>query len=201
MPLNPLTRPFILLFLCAGLCAPLHAQGGGEHYLAVHFIYGAKPARGHKRDEMKFFGGLHGGHSTMELDSVDYGFIPSGRVHLFAHRKTFNSMFVAHKTHGRPVYPVGDKTVTIIIPVTEEQYQTILSTCKMYCDKAPYDYAFFGMRCAASAKDILQQAGIFKKHSRFFTVITTFYPKKLRKRLLRMAEKKNYKVIRQEGRS
>jgi hypothetical protein len=200
MLLIPLIRPFIALLLCTGLCAPLCAQEGPGHYLAVHFIYGSKPARGHKHDEMKFFGGLHGGHSTIELDSVDYGFVPSGRVHLFAHRKTFNSMFVAHKTHGLPVYPAGDKTITIIIPLTEEQYQTIISKCESYCDKAPYDYAFFGMRCAASAKDILQQAGIFKKRSHLSTVITTFYPKKLRKRLLRMAEKKHYTVIRQEGR-
>ena len=71
-----------------------------------------------------------------------------------------------------------------------------------YCAKAPYDYAFFGMRCSASAEDILGQIGVVKRKKRNAKIIrTNFYPKKLRKRLFKMAREKNYQVIKSEGRT
>ncbi len=70
-----------------------------------------------------------------------------------------------------------------------------------YFDKnAPYDYAFLGMRCAASAQDVLGQIGVVKKRKRLKNIYTTFYPKKLRKRLLKQATEKNYKIISHQGR-
>ena len=55
------------------------------------------------------------------------------------------------------------------------------------------------MRCALTAQDILGQIGVFKKKSRFFCIATTFYPKKLRKKLFRLSKKNNCTVIKTEG--
>jgi hypothetical protein len=70
-----------------------------------------------------------------------------------------------------------------------------------YLQNPPYDYALFGMRCAASAHEMLSVAGIFKKRTKFFSVFYNFYPKKLRKRILDKAFEENYEIIHQEGRN
>jgi hypothetical protein len=56
------------------------------------------------------------------------------------------------------------------------------------------------MRCAASAQDILGQIGVVKYRKRFYNIVTTFYPKMLRKRFFKLAKKNNWKVTKQEGR-
>jgi hypothetical protein len=172
-----------------------------KYFIQVHFLYGSKPARGHKKTEMKYFGGIHGGHVTIQIDSMDYGFEPAYGFHVFAHRRKFKSDYVDKHVYGPQRYPTGNKAVTFIIPITKAQNDSIRKIIANYCVNTPYDYAFFGMRCAASASDILAQIGLQKKRNRFMTVTRVFYPKKLRKRLFRLAEKNHYKVIVQEGRS
>lgn len=71
---------------------------------------------------------------------------------------------------------------------------------KKYLEKSPYDYAFFGMRCASAAYDVLGQLEIVKPHSNFSTVCKNFYPKKLRKKLLRLAKHNSWKITRKPGR-
>ena len=150
--------------------------------------------------EYKYFGGIHGGHVTIEVDSADYGFNPGDPFHYIAHKNVRSSSFVSRKTNGRPPYPPGDKFATFIIPITQVQYVKINEIHSSYCAQTPYDYAFLGMRCASATQDILGQIGIVKYRRRFINVLTTFYPKKLRKRLFKLAAKKNYKVIKQAGR-
>ncbi len=149
---------------------------------------------------MNYFGGIHGGHVSIEIDSIDYGFSPSGKVHLIARRKK-HSQFTGKHTHNQPPYPKGYKVVSFLIPLSEVQYDQINRIQKDYCSKPPYDYAFFGMRCSASAEDILGQIGILKKKTRHKQIIRkNFYPKKLRKRMFKLAEEKKYTVIKQDGR-
>jgi 3-methyladenine DNA glycosylase Tag len=85
--------------------------------------------------------------------------------------------------------------------LTQKQYQEIQAIHTSYCTAPPYDYAFFGMRCASATQDVLGQIRILKKRKRFTNIFTTFYPKKIRKRLFRLATKNNYSIQRNEGRT
>jgi hypothetical protein len=187
----------ILLFFCA---FSILAQNDTSHIIQVHFLYGSKPTKKFKSIEKKYFGGLHGGHVSIQVDSTDYGFSPSGKLHIFNHKKKFHSVFQAKEISKQAPYPKDAKVVTILIPITQQQYNAIRTIQSSYCKNAPYDYAFLGMRCAASAQDVLGQIGVVKKRKRLKNIYTTFYPKKLRKRLLKQATEKNYKIISHQGR-
>ncbi|MFL5763401.1 MAG: hypothetical protein ACJ77K_05610 [Bacteroidia bacterium] len=194
-PASSALKSFIFCILISFSC---NAQ---SDTIKVHFLYGSKPLRKYKKTELTYFGGLHGGHVTIEVDSIDYGFSPADRVHIFSHGKSKHSQFTGAYTHHQPPYPEGNKLVTFYIPITAEQYQQIKKIEADYCANVPYDYAFFGMRCSASAEDILGQIGILKRKKRNLKIVrTNFYPKKLRKRMFRLAREKNYRVVMQEGR-
>jgi hypothetical protein len=175
------------------------SQTDTSHIIKVAFLYGSKPKRKFKETEPKYFGGIHGGHVTIQVDDIDYGFEPATtRVHIFP-RKKKKSDFVDVKLNGKSRYNVESKTVAFIIPISNQQYSELNKIHKCYCDTAPFDYAFFGMRCASTTREILGKIGILKKKKRFNTIVTTFYPKKLRRRMFRLAEKRNYQVIKTTG--
>lgn len=92
------------------------------------------------------------------------------------------------------------KITTIIIPVSEVQLNKLLQAEKIYFEETPYDYAFFGMRCAAGAYDMLSKAEVCKRKSRFGIISKNFYPKRLRVKLLKRAKKESWVVLKQEGR-
>lgn len=177
------------------------SQRDSTHTIKVIFLYGSKPKHKFKDTESKYFGGIHGGHVSIIVDDIDYGFEPvtTKGAHIFPQKKKY-SQFVERKLYGQGRYGKGSKTATFIIPITQKQYDEINNLHGNYCRQTPFDYAFFGMRCAASAQDILAQIGITKKRSRFMTVTGTFYPKLLRKRLFKLAKKNHYEIIRTEGR-
>ena len=183
---------FLLMFECT-------AQTDTGFYFQVHFLYGSKPLRKYKDTEPKYFGGLHGGHVTIQIDSSDYGFEPTNDVHVFAHRKKYKSDFIKKIVHGNRRYDTGRKTVTFIIPVTKEESIRLKQILESYDKSTPYDYAFFGMRCATTTKDVLAQMGYFKKRKNCSMITTDFYPKKLRRRMFRLAKKNGWKVFEQEG--
>ncbi len=56
-------------------------------FIKVNFLYGSKPLKEFKNSETKHFGGIHGGHVSLELDNLDYSFGTSGTFHIFAHKK------------------------------------------------------------------------------------------------------------------
>ena len=170
------------------------------HIIKVNFLYGSKPIKKYKT-EKKAFGGIHGGHVSIELDNCDYGLNKQGKIHIFSHKKKHHSAYGVCRTEGNPVYPEGLKAVTFVIPLSSEQFEQLNKINQEYSKQTPYDYAFFGMRCAASAQYVLGQVGILEKRNRFSCVVTTFYPKKIRKRLYKIAKEKNYTIHFQEGRS
>lgn len=178
-----------------------YSQPDSVGVIKVHFLYGSKPKRKFKDTEVKSFGGLHGGHVSIQTGDTDYGFGPTfSPVHLFPKRQR-HAVFEARELQGQARYSAGNKTVVFVIPVSPEQMATLDSIHKSYCQNPPYDYAFFGMRCASATQDILAQAGIFKRKSRMATILTAFYPKRLRRRLFKLAERKGYQVIRYEGKT
>jgi len=191
----------LVFFIFSVFAGAAYSQADSSAAIKVHFLYGSKPKRQFKDTEVKSFGGLHGGHVSIQIGDTDYGFGPTIMpVHLFPrHRR--QSVFEARKLQGGARYSAGNKTVTFVIPVSSKQLAALDSLHKAYCQTAPYDYAFFGMRCASATQDILALAGIVKRKSRIFTILTTFYPKRLRKRLLKQAKDHGYRLIRNEGKA
>ncbi len=187
---------FILLFFSVNVLSQLDSN----HVIKINFLYGSKPKRKFKETEYKYMGGLHGGHVSIQVGDVDYGFEPTSRLHIFAHKKGIKSNFVENKLNGKLRYSETSKTVTFLILLTTKQYETLNQIHASYCRKSPYDYAFFGMLCASATREILAQIGIVKKRNRFVTIVANFYPKKLRKRLFKLASKNNYQVIKTNGR-
>jgi hypothetical protein len=196
-----MTRFFSFIFIFLFSFGNVFPQKDSSHIVKVVFLYGSKPKPKFKATEAKYFGGIHGGHVSIELDDIDYGFEPitTKGVHIFPKKKK-HAHFVEKKLYGSTLYGKGTKTATFLIPITQKQYENINKVCCCYRDTTPFDYAFFGMRCASTAQDILAQIGVTKKKSRFKTIAGTFYPKRLRKRLFKLAKKNHWQVIMTEGR-
>lgn len=174
--------------------------------LKVHFLYGSKPRRQYRDVEPKWFGGILGGHVGIEADSnkiVNFG--PSGKFHLFQHPRNKHSSFHIHSIPDFYAImggiPDSMKKTIVCIPITPQQKQKFDSIATAYLQTTPYDYALFGMRCSAAAYDILGQLGILPVHSRSVTYKKIFYPKLLRKPLLKIAAERGWKVLRYEGTS
>lgn len=191
----------IVLTICFLIIFSLtFSQTDTSHIIKVHFLYGSKPKKKFKETEFKSFGGLHGGHVSIEVDGIDYNFEPTYSHHVFPHKRNIKADFVDNNLNGKSRYSETSKTVTFLIPLTQEQYLKIIQIHQNYCKTTPYDYAFFGMRCANSTQDILGQIGVLKRKKRFINVLTTFYPRKLRKRLFKLAKTKNYQTVATQGR-
>ncbi len=189
----------ILLFLF--FAGEAYSQDDTSGVIKVNFLYGSKPKRKFRNTEVKYFGGLHGGHVSVQVGDTDYGFGPTFMpVHIFPKRRR-QSVFEARELQGQTRYGSGNKTVTFIIPVSQRQLERLDSMHKAYCKAPPYDYAFFGMRCASATQDILSSAGLVKRKSRLVTILTTFYPKRLRKRMLKLTKARGYQVIFTEGKA
>lgn len=169
--------------------------------VTIHFYYGSKPARGYKGSESKYFGGIHGGHVSLQIDSTIFSFVPAHfPVHIFAHKGKRQSAYVTESAAGFFRDTAGCKFTSITFPVSDSQYTAIQKLKTGYLASTPYDYAFFGMRCAAAAYDVLGQAGIVKKRCNFANVFVNFYPKPMRKRLIKRAKKENLEMVQHGGR-
>ena len=189
----------VLLF-CLMMAAFYCSAQDSSTNITVHFLYGSKPAKGFKQTERKAFGGKKGGHVTIEADNKIIGFQPGGTCHIIGSKKKANGYFRADDKNNWIKDTVSRKYSSVIIPLTAEQYAKVQNTLQAYLQKQPYDYAVFGMRCAAATYDILEDAGVVKQHSKFGKWVSFFYPQLLRRRILKLAEKNNYAVVRHEGR-
>jgi hypothetical protein len=187
--------PVIFLFLL--IFSPFSAF---SDTLTVHFLYGSKPAKGSKKTENKWFGGLHGGHVTVQIDDHLYGFGPVGRNHIFAHRKNYHAAF-QKESHANWVKDTSElKYLSVKILVEKEEADSLLKIFNAWIGKAPYDYAFFGVRCASCAYNGLSKIGLLKKRSRFGFTYKYFYPKLLRKHLLKKAKSNQWEIVSHQGR-
>lgn len=189
------------------LAAAVHAQQATtKKYIKVHFLYGSKPAKAYKAEERSWFGGMLGGHVGIETDSGRiFNFTPRGTFHVFTHKKprkrhshfTYHDKSSFYSILGGPAD--SNKQLCVTIPLTEEQYRLLDTLQKKYLAQTPYDYAFFGYRCGAAAYDVLSRLGILKKYNHRKTYMKIFYPKKLRKRLIKKAAANGWKMERKEG--
>lgn len=172
--------------------------------MKVHFLYGSRPFKKYKGVEPKWFGGILGGHVGIEGDSGRVvNFLPKGKFHWIASKKEKHGRFATHEVESFYSILGGDpdsvKMAIVYIPVSADQRSRFVRLTKSYLADTPYDYALFGMRCGAAAYDILGQLSILPAYSHAKTARKIFYPKKLRRRLFKMAEKNGWSIYRKEG--
>ncbi|MGF2412666.1 hypothetical protein [Ferruginibacter sp.] len=175
-------------------------------FLKVHFLYGSRPLHKNKGTEQKWFGGVKGGHVGIEADSGRIvNFVPNGKFHWFAKKNSRHSRYAIHTQNS--FYSIlgghydSAKRTVVIIPVTQQQKQHFDSITAAYLKQTPYDYALIGMRCGAAAYEILAQLKILQQYSYAKTYRKIFYPKKLRKRLLKKAAVNGWVILQQPGSS
>jgi hypothetical protein len=175
-------------------------------YVRAHFLCGSKPKRKYKKEERRWFGGVLGGHAGVEIAPnyiIDFG--PRGGFHVFSHKRKRHSRYTTHDTTNFyqlfGAHRDSVQRMVITIPITVQQKKVLDSLAKDYLQKTPYDYAFFGMRCGAAAYDVLSQIGIVEKFSVRKTRRKIFYPRKLRRRLMKKAGEKGWTISRQKGTS
>jgi hypothetical protein len=192
-----MNKLILTILICFKICL---AEGQQEHILKVLFRYGSRPARGYEQVEHPDFGGIHGGHVCLAIDSVVVGFDSPKGFHIFPRKKNLKGVFVREIEREYMQDTIKKKYAIVEIPITDDQYRTLYNVIDGYLKNTPYDYAFFGMRCASATYDMLSQIGIMKPRSNFRNVISNFYPKLLRRKLFHLAKKNNYKVIKLKGR-
>ena len=186
------------------LFSPFYVFGQDEIFIKVHFLYGSKPLKKYKNTEKKWFGGVLGGHVGIESeDEQILNFLPKGDFHWFARKKNRHSTYVLHSIDDFYAILGGEpdkvKKAIVYIPVTMQQKQQFDSLSYQYLQKTPYDYALFGMRCGSGTYEILGKLGVLPNFSYWKTRRKIFYPKKLRKRLFKVATKNNWKIMRKKG--
>ncbi|HET6253356.1 MAG TPA: hypothetical protein VFE32_04755 [Puia sp.] len=169
-----------------------------RYTIRILCLYGSVPAKGYWKVEpyhgphnlINMVAKLHGGHVGIEYapDKVlsfqpqAYGGLAASG-HFVAHfsKRSFNSWFRVYSV-DRMWSCLGNRYNSIdslrravfVIPITAAQRHTLDSLVKSYTTQTPYDYAFFGMRCASSSYDVLQTAGILPKTGlTWYNVFTT----------------------------
>lgn len=186
---------FVIVLLCAWAFS-LQAQ---TNQIKVYFLYGSRPAKCCKSTEKRLFGGINGGHVSIGVDDEIIGFGPVGKFHFISRKKQCHSGFRCEPQESFNLDSVGKKYVVITIPVSDEQYAKIKDIHNRYQAETPYDYAFMGMRCAAASYDVLSQIGLLEMKPRTTIALQIFYPRRLRRRMLKIAEERGYKIERKEG--
>ena len=191
----------VILLLISGIAF----SGSGESdTLQVHFLYGSKPKAKFRKQEKRWFGGILGGHVGIRYNDTSYlSFFYEGKVHIFQNKKKPNGKYAFQPEHEfiHIMDPKLDsvKELIIKIPITRLQRQKFDSICGEYVKRTPYDYAFFGFRCGSSTYDVLSEVGVVKKDRKTRIWKRVFYPKILRRELLRESERRNWVRERRNG--
>jgi hypothetical protein len=197
-------RVFIFFFLIvASTLASQTLIAQNTSTLKIHFLYGSKPKKNCQHFQPKWFGGLLGGHAGIEVGNEKIlHFLPNGKFHYVA-QKNSHSKYVYNSY--RSFYEVlgGDidsnKAAIVSIPISAAQKKTYDSLVSRYLANAPYDYAFVGYRCGSATYEALAQLHILKAMGFNATKFRVFYPRKLRKKILKKAKENGWLIERREG--
>lgn len=167
----------------------------------MHFYYGSRPKWNARKVEKKQFGGLHDGHVSLQIGDSVFSFRKRGKIHVFPHRKGYHSKWENLPLEIWMKDTAKAKYCTFIIVIPRVQYGLLkeIQSHYSYCD--PYDYAYFGMRCASSAYDVLTQIHVLKKRSQESIIIHNFYPQRLRLKLFRASQINHWEVVTHQGSS
>jgi hypothetical protein len=172
--------------------------------LQVRFLYGSKPKPEHVLHQKFWFGGVLGGHVGIQYNDTSYlSFFYEGRVHIFQHKHEKKGKFKLQSdqefNHIMDKDVDSVKTLIIHIPIPHDKRIRFDSICARYIKHSPYDYAFFGYRCGSSTYEILAQLDLLRTRSFRGTWFNIFYPKILRRKLIRQAKEHNWKRIKIKG--
>jgi hypothetical protein len=171
--------------------------------IKIHIIHGSKPAKGQKK-EYKTIGGRYGGHIVIEAGGFMYGFYyKSAKIHVFPRQKKKNRKGIMEKQEAN-IWVSANKSykiTTIELPIDTLQYNALVLTLTSYYKEAPYDYAFWGMRCASSCYYTLSKIGVIGQLNKTQAIVNAFYPGQFRKKMLRIAAKNKYVVFLQKGKT
>ena len=165
--------------------------------IKINFLYGSRPAKGHHLEESKLFGGIKGGHVNIEAGGRVLDFRPGNNPLLPNNKKPSGGFSINQSIYRNSE---TDKWTTVVVPVSRDQFFALQKLIDSFASKTPYDYAIFGMRCAAASYDVLSKIGLFKEYPNTKNVITHFYPKLLRKKVLKWANENNYGIVTHNGR-
>ena len=185
----------VILLLLFG--SSIHANDSTTYLIKINFLYGSKPAKGYKHSESRLFGGIKGGHVNIQAGDRVLDFMPGNNPLLPNKVKPTGGYRINHSIYWDTT---NTKWKSVLVPVSFQQYQQLQHLFDSLSSKTPYDYAIFGMRCAAASYDVLSDIGLFKKIPNPKNISKHFYPKLLRKKVLKWAEENNYTVINKEGR-
>lgn len=166
--------------------------------IKLHFLYGSVPAKGYKKTEPKLFGAKKGGHVNIEANGRILDFLPGNCPILPENRKPTGGFRINHAIYWDTS---NTKWITINIPVTQQQMTQLEKIFDEYSQCTPYDYAVFGMRCAAASYDVLSEIGLVKKRSDRSNIVANFYPKLLRKRMIKWAIENDFPISYHQGRT
>ena len=192
--MRTLRLTFLLIFISS------LATGQSDHILKVLFRYGSRPAAGFEKTEHDDFGGIHGGHVCLGIDSAVIGFDSPKGFNIFPNENNIRGCWECEEEIEYMKDTISKKYAIVYIPITDKQYQQLNSILAEYLNNPPYDYAFFGMRCASATYDVLSQIGILKQKSYLGNVFSIFYPRMLRHKVFHLARENNYKIIKLKGR-
>ena len=188
-------RIILLLFILFPLMVAARADSARVIYL--HIIHGSKPKA---PGEYRSIGGYWGGHTVIQLDTFLYGFnFNSRRIHTFARKRKSSGIFEKEELTKWKSDKKKFKVTSFEIPVTRQQFAQLKAQYEEYVQHSPHDYAFFGMRCAASSYFMLGKIGVVPECSRIKSICRAFHPKMLRWKMTRTAREQNYNIKVQKG--
>ncbi|MFM6984198.1 MAG: hypothetical protein ACKOXF_08690 [Chitinophagaceae bacterium] len=165
--------------------------------LKVLFVYGSRPA---SKGEDKWFGGLHGGHVSISYQKGFVSFVPKVGIQIFK-RKKINSKFTLEYGDYFVFDTIDSRYLIISIPIDSLARIRLDSVINRYLIESPYPYAFFGMRCASAAADLMQKSSIISTKERKPLWRKYFYPRLLRRELIKMARQNAWPMYYRPGRS
>lgn len=180
------------------ICFSQFAFAQDSTFVTAHFIYGSKPKA---EGERKWFGGKLGGHVGLEIyPGTILHFNPGGKVRAFRRKSpkgvySTSSLEAFYCTFGCDTV----KTMQIRIPISKAYQDTLKILSDSLKNNSPYPYAFFGMRCTAACYHILSYAGVYPKKTENYMLRRFFYPRRLRKFLIKDAKEHNWQVTRSSG--
>ncbi len=185
---------FLIVFNCYWVLAQ------DSLFATVHVIYGSKPKA---KTEGKWFGGKLGGHVGLEVSPGKVvHFNPGGAVGAWQKNSDTGNYIVSTVEGFYCTFGCDSvKRMAVKIPISAADFKVLDSISNHYVEHSPYPYAFFGMRCAAACYHLLSFTDAYQEISKRKMVRRFFYPRKLRKRLIKSAKKQHWKVTITEGRS
>jgi hypothetical protein len=147
----------ILLLIQFSFFTWCFANDSSIHFIRLNFLYGSKPAKEYKGIEPKKFGGIKGGHVNIAAGDKVLDFMP---VVILYFQKIKN-----HQVDSGKQFNILDTTNTkwttylfLYRPINFHKLQLLFDSL---AKQTPYDYAIFGMRCAAASYDVLSMIGLF----------------------------------------